>query len=65
MLDRVKDGGPYVAVKMRALDREQQGRTRLWAEHIHSHVPIFWHFFKTLKNIGFKENPEKMIQFQL
>ena len=22
MLDRVKDGGPYVAVKMRALDRE-------------------------------------------
>ena len=34
MLDRVKDGSSYVAVKGRALDREPYGRTCLWADQI-------------------------------
>ena len=38
MLDRVKDGSPYVAVKRRALDRELWGKTCLWAENTHTHT---------------------------
>ena len=41
MLDRVKNGSPYVAVKRRVLQNEnnKEGLTCLWAEHTqHTHT---------------------------
>ena len=38
MMERVKDGSPYAAVRRRALDRELQGSTCLWAEHTHTRI---------------------------
>ena len=38
MLDRVKDGSPYLVYKRHTLDQELLGRTWLWAEHMHTPI---------------------------
>ena len=40
MLDRVKDGGLYIAVERHALDRKLLGKTCLLAGHTHTHKKL-------------------------
>ena len=43
MLDRVKNGSPYLAVKRCVLQNEnnKEGLTCLWAEHTHGRYEVF------------------------